>query len=104
MTGKRLSESGAHKKVLYKGQMREEYWENMELTKKYKNCTEFINKIIGRFNHFTNSGNNENYMDREAGFMQWLKNELREPELRNCYNVSDNKNLKNVKEQFKGRL
>jgi hypothetical protein len=38
-------------KILYNGQMQYVPWEDLDLLKRYKNCTEFINEISRGFNH-----------------------------------------------------
>ena len=104
MTGKRLSNSGEHRKMIYKGQQTEKYWNNAELYEKYKNCTEFINKIIHEFQPIKTSsmwGNlpyyTKNQNDKERDFKQWIYNELKHPEIRGCFECSENEKLKEIK-------
>ena len=111
MTGKRLSESGEHRKIMYRGQVKESYWNDMKLSEKYKNCTEFINKIIHEFQPIktisiwgNQPDNTISQNDKERDFKQWIGNELKHLELRACFENSKDKRLNDIKDQFKGQL
>ncbi|MFG1391218.1 hypothetical protein [Acidiplasma aeolicum] len=97
---------GEREKILYKGSLEEKFWENMNLREKYKNCTDFINEIVHGYEHLKSMSNwdKEHWKENDNEFTVWLTNELKDPELRQCYEKSENKKLKEVKELLKGRL
>ena len=72
-------------------------------------CAGFLKEVESRFKHFTSGyawygDNGRTYFDEEERFRQWLKKELNDPENRRCFDNSEDKQLKNIKEQFKGQL
>lgn len=72
-------------------------------------CADFLKEVKRGFKHFTSGyawygDNGRTYFDEEERFRQWLKKELNDPEKRRCFDNSEDKQLKNIKEQFKGQL
>lgn len=101
MSGKKLHEAENAGKILYKGEMLDRPWDDLDLLKYYKNCTEFLSEVISRFNHVQTDINwNNNAKQSSEEFKLWLYNELKHPELRDCFDNSKNKNIQEIKKLF----
>ena len=72
-------------------------------------CADFLKEVKSKFRSFTSAyagygDNSRTYFGNEKIFQQWLKKELKNPENRRCFDDSEDKELKSIKEQYKGQL
>ena len=101
MSAKKLHESGNSGKIIHEGEMSNKYWNDQGLNKRYKNCTAFINEVSRRFKHIkTDMKWDNNPIENSNEFKRWLSIELKHPELRDCFDKSQNIYINEIKEVF----
>lgn len=92
--------------VLVNGKDRN-YWEDISIYTKYNNCSEFIYQIKQMYGHIeTNSRwqgdivNPSKAKSEENGFINWLRGELSHPELRKCFDKTNDKGILDLKARY----
>lgn len=94
------------KKIIYHGEVIEQYWEDISLLARYRNGGEFINDISRRYKGYRTKRNwqgkwEETTMEKvneaEADFRSWLREQLKHKELRACYENSNDSTIREIK-------
>ena len=99
---KKLNDSEHSGHIIYKGKLIRKNWHDASLYERYRNCTDFTNEVIRKFQPLKSVFDiDNNHIEKYDNFMQWLNNELKNPELRDCFNKSINKNIKEIKKLIK---
>ena len=101
VSAKKLHESGNPGKIQYEDKVLNRYWNDPELYKRYKNCTAFINEVSTKFTHIkTDRKWDNNPIKNSNEFKQWLAKELKHPELRDCFDKSQNMYINEIKKEL----